>query len=197
MEKCQLRELTKFNGKVANDEEVAKQLKDKIDAVQITETESVDARQQTEDSQGVGTGVPIQETTELETTETEQVASPIQDNLQENETVVQTEEDAKGRVFTTTKQESVRERDGMKVTKFKFNRSDKATDQRNDSFVSEEVALADTNYEINPEDRLDLQEGETATYEINEIREGDTGVGASVKFTTIDADGNQDRELSR
>jgi len=189
--KMSARELTKFNGKVANDEEVAKQLKDKIDAVQITETESVDARQQTEDSQGVGTGVPIQETTELETTETEQVASPIQDNLQENETVVQTEEDAKGRVFTTTKQESVRERDGMKVTKFKFNRSDKATDQRNDSFVSEEVALADTNYEINPEDRLDLQEGETATYEINEIREGDTGVGASVKFTTIDADGNQ------
>ena len=189
--KMSVRELTNFNGKVANDEEVAKQLKDKIDAVQITETESVDARQQTEDSQGVGTGVPIQETTELETTETEQVASPIQDNLQENETVVQTEEDAKGRVFTTTKQESVRERDGMKVTKFKFNRSDKATDQRNDSFVSEEVALADTNYEINPEDRLDLQEGETATYEINEIREGDTGVGASVKFTTIDADGNK------
>jgi hypothetical protein len=184
-------QLLKFNGKVANDEEVANQLKNKIDAVQKPETESVDARQQTEDSQGVGTGVPIQETTELETTETEQVASPIQDNLQENETVVQTEEDAKGRVFTTTKQESVRERDGMKVTKFKFNRSDKATDQRNDSFVSEEVALADTNYEINPEDRLDLQEGETATYEINEIREGDTGVGASVKFTTIDADGNK------
>ena len=71
--KMSVRELTKFNGKVANDEEVAKQLKDKIDAVQITETESVDARQQTEDSQGVGTGVPIQETTELETTETEQV----------------------------------------------------------------------------------------------------------------------------
>ena len=184
-------QLLKFNGKVANDEEVANQLKDKIDAVQKPETEGVDARQQTGDSQGVGTGVPIQETTELETTETEQVASPIQDNLQDNETVVQTEEDAKGRVFTTTKQESVRERDGMKVTKFKFNRSDKATDQRNDSFVSEEVALADTNYEINPEDRLNLQEGETATYEINEIREGDTGVGASVKFTTIDADGNK------
>ena len=69
--KMSVRELTKFNGKVANDEEVAKQLKDKIDAVQITETESVDARQQTEDSQGVGTGVPIQETTELEATETE------------------------------------------------------------------------------------------------------------------------------
>ena len=145
----------------------------------------------------MGTGVPIQETTELETTETEQVASPIQDNLQDNETVVQTEEDAKGRVFTTTKQESVRERDGMKVTKFKFNRSDKATDQRNDSFVSEEVALADTNYEINPEDRLNLQEGETATYEINEIREGDTGVGASVRVTTIDADGNQIGSIQR
>jgi len=167
------------------------QFKTKTDAVQKPETESVDARQQAEDSQGVGTGVPIQETPGVEATETEQVASPIQDNLQENETVVQTEEDAKGRVFTTTKQESVRERDGMKVTKFKFNRSDKATDQRNDSFVSEEVALADTNYEINPEDRLDLQDGETATYEINEIREGDTGVGASVKFTTIDADGNK------
>ena len=189
--KMSVRELTKFNGKVVNDEEVANQLNDKINAVQKPETESVDARQQAAIGTGVGTEVSLEETPGVETTETEQVASPIQDNLQENETVVQTEEDAKGRVLTRTKQESVRERDGMKVTKFKFNRSDKATDQRNDTFVSEEVALAGTNFEINPEDRLDLQEGETATYEISEIREGDTGVGASVKFTTIDADGNK------
>ena len=120
-----------------------------------------------------------------------EVDSPIQDNLQDNETIVQTREDNKGRVFTTTKQESVRERDGMKVTKFKFNRSDKATDQRNDAFVPEEVALEGTNLEINPEDRLEAKEGDTITYEISEIREGETGAGASVRFTTFDADGNQ------
>ena len=120
-----------------------------------------------------------------------EVESPIKDNLQENETIVQTRKDSKGRVFTTTKQESVRERDGLKTTKFKFNRDDKSTDQRNDAFAPEDVALAGTNLEINPEDRLNLQEGETATYEISEIREGDTGVNASVKFTTTDADGNQ------
>jgi len=117
-----------------------------------------------------------------------EVESPIQDNLQENETIVQTREDNKGRVFTTTKQES--ERDGIKITKFKFNRSDKATDQRNDAFVSEEVALEGTNLEINPEDRLEAKEGDTITYEISEIREGETGAGASVRFTTFDADGN-------
>ena len=68
------RQLTQFNGKVANDKEVTNILNEKLNAVQITETESVDAREQTEDSTGVGEGVPIQETTELETTETEQVA---------------------------------------------------------------------------------------------------------------------------
>jgi hypothetical protein len=162
-----------------------KLIKERQDAIQKQETREVPDAEPAEGVQEVETEVRV--TPEQET----EVESPIKDNLQENETIVQTRKDDKGRVFTTTKQESVRERDGIKVTKFKFNRGDKSTDQRNDSFVSEEVALADTNYEINPEDRLDLQEGETATYEINEIREGDTGVGASVKFTTIDADGNQ------
>ena len=113
--KMSVRELTKFNGKVANDEEVAKQLKDKIDAVQITETESVDARQQTEDSQGVGTGVPIQETTELEATETEQVEGTVapttkpetkrfqdSDVILKEETFTVTDEDG-GRVVTTVR----------------------------------------------------------------------------------------------
>jgi hypothetical protein len=40
-------------------------------AVQIKETESVDARQQAAIGEGVGTGVPTAETTELETTETQ------------------------------------------------------------------------------------------------------------------------------
>jgi len=162
-----------------------KLIKEKQDAIQKQETREVPDAKPAEGVQEVETEVRV--TPEQET----EVESPIKDNLQENETIVQTRKDSKGRVFTTTKQESVRERDGLKTTKFKFNRDDKSTDQRNDAFAPEDVALAGTNFEINPEDRLDLQEGETATYEISEIREGDTGVGASVKFTTIDADGNQ------
>ena len=76
------KQMSKFNGKVVNDEEVSKQLAEKIetktdtDAVQITETESVDARQQEAIGEGVGTGVPTAETTELETTETQEVEVP-------------------------------------------------------------------------------------------------------------------------
>lgn len=162
-----------------------KLIKERQDAIQKQETREVPDAEPAEGVQEVETEVRV--TPEQET----EVESPIKDNLQENETIVQTRKDSKGRVFTTTKQESVRERDGLKTTKFKFNRDDKSTDQRSDAFAPEDVALAGTNLEINPEDRLDLQEGETATYEISEIREGDTGVGASVKFTTIDADGNQ------
>ena len=71
--KMSVRELTKFNGKVVNDEEVANQLNDKINAVQKPETESVDARQQAAIGTGVGTEVSLEETTELETTETQEV----------------------------------------------------------------------------------------------------------------------------
>ena len=154
------------------------------DAIQEQETRDIPDAEPAEGVQEVEEEVRV--TPEEET----QVESPIQDNLQENETIVQTREDNKGRVFTTTKQESVRERDGIKITKFKFNRSDKSTDQRNDAFVPEEVALEGTNLEINPEDRLEAKEGDTITYEISEIREGETGAGASVRFTTFDADGN-------
>jgi len=67
------RQLTEFNGKVANDKEVTNILNEKLDAVQIKETESVDAREQTEDSTGVGEGVSIEETPGVETTETKQL----------------------------------------------------------------------------------------------------------------------------
>ena len=60
--KMSVRELTKFNGKVVNDEEVANQLNDKINAVQKPETESVDARQQATIGTGVGTEVSLEET---------------------------------------------------------------------------------------------------------------------------------------
>jgi|14BtaG_2_1085337.scaffolds.fasta_scaffold00036_41 hypothetical protein len=69
-------QLLKFNGKVANDEEVANQLKNKIDAVQKPETESVDARQQAAIGTGVGTEVSLEETPRVETTETQEVEVP-------------------------------------------------------------------------------------------------------------------------
>ena len=71
--KMSVRELTKFNGKVVNDEEVANQLNDKINAVQKPETESVDARQQAAIGTGVGTEVSLEETPGVETTETQEV----------------------------------------------------------------------------------------------------------------------------
>ena len=154
------------------------------DAVQEQETRDIPDAKPAEGVQEVEEEVRVAPEEEAE------VESPIQENLQDNETIVQTRKDDKGRVFTTTKQESVRERDGIKVTKFKFNRSDKATDQRNDTFAPEEVALEGTNLEINPEDRVEAEEGETITYEISEIREDETGAAASVKITTFDADGN-------
>ncbi|MCP4338576.1 MAG: hypothetical protein GY799_06715, partial [Desulfobulbaceae bacterium] len=74
--KMSVRELTKFNGKVVNDEEVANQLNDKINAVQKPETESVDARQQAAIGTGVGTEVSLEETTEPTATETQEVEVP-------------------------------------------------------------------------------------------------------------------------
>lgn len=121
----------------------------------------------------------------------EEVVSPIQENLQEGEAIVQTKEDEKGRVFTYTKQES--KKDGVKKTKFFFNRSDKAADQRNSAGVDEDAALADTEYEIDPADKAgfeeDLEDGSTVKYKVNEIREGKSGAAATVTVETTLPDG--------
>jgi len=121
----------------------------------------------------------------------QKVESPIQQNLNQGESVVQTEEDKKGRVFTYTKQES--KKDGVKKTKFFFNRSDKAADQRNSSSVDEDVALADTKYEIDPADKAvfeeNVEEGTTVRYKVSEIREGKSGAAATVMVETTLPDG--------
>jgi hypothetical protein len=121
----------------------------------------------------------------------QKVESPIQQNLNQGESVVQTEEDKKGRVFTYTKQES--KKDGVKKTKFFFNRSDKAADQRNSAPVDEDVALADTKYEIDPADKAvfeeNVEEGTTVRYKVSEIREGKSGAAATVMVETTLPDG--------
>ena len=56
---------------VDNDDETTKLLENKLDAVQIRETEEVDVREQTRDGQEVGTGVPQLETAQPQTAQTE------------------------------------------------------------------------------------------------------------------------------
>ena len=102
-------------------------------------------------------------------------------DLSEGETIVDSEKDKKGRNITRIAKSS--EKNGVKTTKFSFNRDDKPTSQRNAGGVSPEVALGD-NYEVDsksiPEDAKISQ--------VFEIREGETGSAATVEFT-VEEDG--------
>jgi len=133
----------------------------------------------------------VQEVRESAVEEKEKIVSPIQENLLEGETIVDAKQDDKGRILTTTKQES--EKDGVKVTKFNFNRSDKASNQRNSTFADEQAALDGTNLEIDPIDKAifeeDLEEGTNVVYKIGEIREGKRGTSATVMVETTLPDG--------
>ena len=100
-------------------------------------------------------------------------------DLSEGETIVDSEKDKKGRNVTRIAKSS--EKDGVKTTKFSFNRDDKPTNQRNSGGVSPEVALGD-NYEV---DSKDIPEGSQVS-KVFEIREGETSVGATVEFTSED-----------
>ena len=98
-------------------------------------------------------------------------------DLSEGETIVDSEKDKKGRTSTRIAKSS--KKDGVKTTKFTFNRDDKPTSQRNDDGVSPEVALGD-NYEVNSKD---IPKGSQVS-KVFEIREGETSVGATVEFTS-------------
>jgi hypothetical protein len=98
-------------------------------------------------------------------------------DLSEGETIVDSEKDKKGRNVTRIAKSS--EKDGVKTTKFTFNRDDKPTSQRNADGVSPEVALGD-NYEVDSES---IPKGSQVS-KVFEIREGKTSVGATVEFTS-------------
>jgi predicted kinase len=89
--------------------------------------------------------------------------------------------DSKGNTYTYFA--NTTEKGGVTTTKFTFNRSDKASTQRNAGGVPTQVALGDK-YTIDPEDQY---EGFEIT-KVLEIREGETGASATVRYQ--DADGN-------
>ena len=99
-----------------------------------------------------------------------------------DEVQVSQKTDEKGRTFTYYS--STTERDGVKTTKFTFNRSDKSKSQRNQSFVEPEVAFGDK-YEVDPES---IPEGATIVG-VTEIREGESGAAATVRFQNNDGSG--------
>ena len=89
--------------------------------------------------------------------------------------------DSKGNTYTYFA--NTTDKGGVTTTKFTFNRSDRASTQRNAGGVPTQVALGDK-YTIDPEDQ---HEGFEIT-QVLEIREGETGAAATVRYR--DADGN-------
>jgi hypothetical protein len=102
------------------------------------------------------------------------IESPIE--LKEGEELVDVKQDKKGNTYTYVAETS--EKDGVKTTKFKFNRSDKSSEQRSPTGVDADKVLDKYGYEI-PAD--EIPEG-AEIIEINEIREGEKTTGATVTF---------------
>lgn len=106
------------------------------------------------------------------------IESPIE--LKEGEELVDVKQDKKGNTYTYVAETS--EKDGVKTTKFKFNRSDKSSEQRNPAGVDTDKVLDKYGYEI-PAD--EIPEGNKVV-EINEIREDATRFAATVTFENED-----------
>ena len=99
-----------------------------------------------------------------------------------DESQVDQKTDKKGRTFTYYS--STTEKDGVKTTRFTFNRSDKSESQRNQAFVEPEAAFGNE-FEANPES---IPEG-TTVISVSEIREGESGAVATVLFENNDGSG--------
>lgn len=187
------------------------QIKDKIDASKKSSAVEEVSQDQTRGTEGVAEGLPskLQPTPKKGDTKTKgedaaqaqaEIDSPLTpENLAENETIVETETDSKGRKITRLKQ--VSEKDGVTTTDYVFNRDDKAADQRSTGVVSEEVALKDTNLEISPDEKAEaeanLEKGQTVEYRISQKREGKTGASATVSLLIKDKNGKIVRQLSQ
>lgn len=115
--------------------------------------------------------------------QTQEMSSPIE--LQEGEELFSVNED-KGRTFTYTSQTS--ENNGIKTTKFQFNRSDKDPSQRNATYVPSEEFFNKYNYEI---DESYIPEGAKAVG-VMEVREGGNSTAATIVFEK-NVDGNAQR----
>lgn len=126
----------------------------------------------------------------LETVDSE--PTPIE--LKEGEELIDTAKDKKGITYTYTSVTS--EKDGVKTTKFKFNRSDKSSEQRNNTGLDTDKVLDKYGYEI-PEG--EIPEG-AEIIKINEVREGafrgEERISATVIFKNPETGGTFEGEVN-
>jgi uncharacterized protein YwbE len=115
------------------------------------------------------------------------IESPIE--LKEGEELVDVKQDKKGNTYTYVAETS--EKDGVKTTKFKFNRSDKSSEQRNTAGVDADKVLDKYGYEIAADE---IPEG-AEIIEINEIREGEKTTGATVTFKNTETGNRSQGEI--
>ena len=100
--------------------------------------------------------------------------------LKEGEEFIDSAKDNKGRTYTYVSETS--EKDGLKTTKFKFNRSDKDSSQRNPAGVEADKVLDKYGFEI-AEDEIPEGDEITKIYEIRDgLFKGERSVTATVLF---------------
>jgi predicted kinase len=131
---------------------------------------------------------PISEKAREDNEERKRKEKELKADTQKDETapgerkVNHTATDSKGNTYTYFA--NTTEKGGVTTTKFTFNRSDKASTQRNAGGVPTQVALGD-NYTI---DSKDQYEGFEIT-QVIEIRESETGASATVRYQDADGSG--------
>ena len=150
------------------------------DAIQEQGPESVDAPESTTDSEAVGEGVPDigEPTTEVEAQDdvTDEAPATTEEVAVDEGAEVElgvTTTDKKGRTFRFFK--TTTEKDGLKTTRFTWNRSDKPTEQRSKSRVTPVEEALGGLYDF------EIPEG-AVTVAVTEVRESESGAAASVIF---------------
>ena len=153
------------------------------DAIQEPSPETVDAPEPTRGSEEVGEGVPDigEPTAEVEAEDQVAEAAPTAKVAVEEGAEVELEvttTDKKGRTLKFFK--TTTEKDGVKTTRFTFNRSDKSPEQRSTSKTTpvEEALGGLYEFEV-PEG---LQENGAVPVAVTEVRESESGAAATVIF---------------
>ncbi len=132
-------------------------------------------------SKDAKTEIPITETKSKTEVQKQSEAEKVAEfPLLEGETLVESKQDNKGRTFNTVAVTT--EKEGLKKTKFLFNRSDKPSDQRNLTGINPEKLSSDYGFEISKDD---IPEGTEVT-RVKEIRETNKGSGATVVLKNIE-----------
>jgi len=153
------------------------------DAIQEPSPETVDAPEPTRGSEAMGEGVPDigEPTAEVEAEDQVAEAAPTEEVAVEEGAEVELEvttTDKKGRTLKFFK--TTTEKDGVKTTRFTFNRSDRSPEQRNASKVTPVEEALGGIYEVDvPEG---LQENGAVPVAVTEVRESESGASATVIF---------------